>query len=100
MKLIRTGPAGRETPAVPLDGARAVAGHAISDDVSERVLPMERGGQWDKDRNCETFNPRGVGAGFDPPRFARPGDEVAVAISGLGAQRGRFERAPVEGDDR
>ncbi|KAB8170960.1 2-hydroxyhepta-2,4-diene-1,7-dioate isomerase [Streptomyces sp. 3MP-14] len=141
-----------------------VAGYAISDDVSERVFQMERGGQWDKGKNCETFNPlgpwlvtadevpepqaldlrlavngevrqdsstsdmifpvaelvryisqfmplypgdiintgtpQGVGAGFDPPRFVRPGDEVTVAISGLGAQRGRFERALVEGDER
>lgn len=36
-----------------------VAGYAISNDVSEREFQMERGGQWDKGKNCETFNPFG-----------------------------------------
>jgi 2-keto-4-pentenoate hydratase/2-oxohepta-3-ene-1,7-dioic acid hydratase in catechol pathway len=31
-----------------------------------------------------TGTPQGVGAGFDPPRFLGPGDEVAIEISGLG----------------
>ena len=37
----------------------AVAGYAIANDVSERAFQMERGGQWDKGKNCETFNPLG-----------------------------------------
>jgi 2-keto-4-pentenoate hydratase/2-oxohepta-3-ene-1,7-dioic acid hydratase in catechol pathway len=42
------------------DEARAcVAGFAISNDVSEREFQIERGGQWDKGKNCETFNPFG-----------------------------------------
>jgi 2-keto-4-pentenoate hydratase/2-oxohepta-3-ene-1,7-dioic acid hydratase in catechol pathway len=36
-----------------------VAGYAISNDVSERAFQFERGGQWDKGKNCETFNPLG-----------------------------------------
>ena len=36
-----------------------VAGYAISNDVSEREFQIERGGQWDKGKNCETFNPLG-----------------------------------------
>lgn len=36
-----------------------VAGYAISNDVSEREFQLERGGQWDKGKNCETFNPFG-----------------------------------------
>jgi len=36
-----------------------VAGYAISNDVSEREYQFERGGQWDKGKNCETFNPFG-----------------------------------------
>jgi 2-keto-4-pentenoate hydratase/2-oxohepta-3-ene-1,7-dioic acid hydratase in catechol pathway len=40
----------------PLD---YVAGYAISNDVSEREFQLERGGQWDKGKNCETFNPLG-----------------------------------------
>lgn len=36
-----------------------VAGYTISDDVSERSYQFDRGGQWDKGKNCETFNPLG-----------------------------------------
>ncbi|MEV5240503.1 fumarylacetoacetate hydrolase family protein [Streptomyces cinnamoneus] len=37
----------------------AVAGYAVAHDVSEREFQNERGGQWDKGKNCETFNPLG-----------------------------------------
>lgn len=37
----------------------AVAGYAIANDVSEREFQLERGGQWDKGKSCETFNPLG-----------------------------------------
>jgi 2-keto-4-pentenoate hydratase/2-oxohepta-3-ene-1,7-dioic acid hydratase in catechol pathway len=43
----------------PADAAAAIAGYAISNDVSEREFQIERGGQWDKGKNCETFNPLG-----------------------------------------
>jgi 2-keto-4-pentenoate hydratase/2-oxohepta-3-ene-1,7-dioic acid hydratase in catechol pathway len=36
-----------------------IAGYAIADDVSEREFQLERGGQWDKGKSCETFNPLG-----------------------------------------
>lgn len=36
-----------------------IAGYAIADDVSERAFQHERGGQWDKGKSCETFNPLG-----------------------------------------
>ncbi|MBW8705725.1 Ureidoglycolate lyase [Streptomyces sp. MBT84] len=36
-----------------------IAGYAIADDVSERTFQHERGGQWDKGKSCETFNPLG-----------------------------------------
>jgi 2-keto-4-pentenoate hydratase/2-oxohepta-3-ene-1,7-dioic acid hydratase in catechol pathway len=45
-----------DSPAAALD---CVAGYAISHDVSEREFQIERGGQWDKGKNCETFNPFG-----------------------------------------
>jgi 2-keto-4-pentenoate hydratase/2-oxohepta-3-ene-1,7-dioic acid hydratase in catechol pathway len=45
-----------------------IAGYAISHDVSEREFQLERGGQWDKGKNCETFNPLGP--------FLVPADEV------------------------
>jgi len=37
----------------------AVAGYMVSHDVSEREFQLERGGQWDKGKSCETFNPAG-----------------------------------------
>jgi 2-keto-4-pentenoate hydratase/2-oxohepta-3-ene-1,7-dioic acid hydratase in catechol pathway len=37
----------------------AVFGYALAHDVSEREFQTERGGQWDKGKNCETFNPLG-----------------------------------------
>ena len=43
----------------PEDALACVAGYAISHDVSEREFQLERGGQWDKGKNCETFNPLG-----------------------------------------
>jgi len=43
----------------PEDALSYVAGYAISNDVSEREFQLERGGQWDKGKNCETFNPFG-----------------------------------------
>jgi len=43
----------------PDDAAAAIAGYAISNDVSEREFQLDRGGQWDKGKSCETFNPLG-----------------------------------------
>lgn len=36
-----------------------VAGYAVFNDLSEREFQLERGGQWDKGKNCETFGPLG-----------------------------------------
>ena len=55
--------------ASPDDAAVCVAGYAISNDVSEREFQLERGGQWDKGKNCETFNPLGP--------WIRTADEIA-----------------------
>jgi 2-keto-4-pentenoate hydratase/2-oxohepta-3-ene-1,7-dioic acid hydratase in catechol pathway len=46
-----------------------IAGYAVSNDISEREFQLERGGQWDKGKNCETFNPLGP--------WMLTGDEVA-----------------------
>lgn len=43
----------------PDDAMRHVAGFVVSHDVSEREFQLERGGQWDKGKSCETFNPLG-----------------------------------------
>lgn len=52
----------------PADGLAAIAGYAVSNDVSEREFQLERGGTWDKGKSCETFNP------FGP--YLVPADEV------------------------
>ncbi|MDQ0511857.1 fumarylacetoacetate hydrolase family protein [Ancylobacter amanitiformis] len=36
-----------------------VAGYCIVNDVSERAFQIERGGQWDKGKGCDTFGPIG-----------------------------------------
>jgi 2-keto-4-pentenoate hydratase/2-oxohepta-3-ene-1,7-dioic acid hydratase in catechol pathway len=41
------------------DAKACIAGYVLSHDVSERAFQIERGGQWDKGKNCETFNPLG-----------------------------------------
>jgi 2-keto-4-pentenoate hydratase/2-oxohepta-3-ene-1,7-dioic acid hydratase in catechol pathway len=43
----------------PDDAPSVIAGYALSHDVSEREFQLERGGQWDKGKSCETFNPFG-----------------------------------------
>ncbi len=51
---------GREARYVPL--ARAldyVAGVCVCNDLSERHFQIERGGQWDKGKGCDTFGPFG-----------------------------------------
>jgi 2,4-didehydro-3-deoxy-L-rhamnonate hydrolase len=37
----------------------SIAGYCICNDVSERAFQMERGGQWDKGKGCDTFGPIG-----------------------------------------
>ena len=140
------------------DAMNYIAGFVISNDVSEREFQLERGGQWDKGKSCDTFNPlgpfivtrdevsdvqnldmwldvdgvrqqssntsdmifsiahivwyvsqfmvlepgdlintgtpEGVGSGFKPPRFLRPGQEIALGIEGLGQQRVRTIATP------
>ncbi|MEO6713391.1 MAG: fumarylacetoacetate hydrolase family protein [Mycobacteriales bacterium] len=43
----------------PAEAAGVIAGYVVSHDVSERAFQLERGGQWDKGKSCETFNPIG-----------------------------------------
>ncbi len=43
----------------PEAASGVIAGYCISHDVSEREFQLERGGQWDKGKSCETFNPLG-----------------------------------------
>lgn len=41
------------------DALRHVAGYCVVNDVSERAFQLERGGQWDKGKCCDTFGPVG-----------------------------------------
>ncbi|AWI28970.1 FAA hydrolase family protein [Streptomyces sp. ICN441] len=43
----------------PEEALAHIAGYAVAHDVSEREFQIERGGTWDKGKNCETFNPLG-----------------------------------------
>jgi len=41
------------------DALAHVAGYVLANDVSERSYQMERGGQWDKGKGCDSFAPIG-----------------------------------------
>jgi len=41
------------------DALSHVAGYCVVNDVSEREYQLERGGQWDKGKGCDTFGPVG-----------------------------------------
>ncbi len=76
----------------PEESLGHIAGYAISNDVSEREFQHERAGQWDKGKNCETFNPFG-------PWVATP-DEVPdpqalglrLWVNGVQRQNGKTEQ--------
>lgn len=57
----------------PEESDRVIAGYVLSHDVSEREFQIERGGQWDKGKSCETFNPLGP--------FLLTADEISDAQS-------------------
>jgi 2-keto-4-pentenoate hydratase/2-oxohepta-3-ene-1,7-dioic acid hydratase in catechol pathway len=41
------------------DAAAHIAGFCVINDLSERAFQLERGGQWDKGKGCDTFGPLG-----------------------------------------
>lgn len=41
------------------DALQHVAGYCVVNDLSEREYQLERGGQWDKGKGCDTFGPVG-----------------------------------------
>jgi 2,4-diketo-3-deoxy-L-fuconate hydrolase len=41
------------------DAAAHIAGFCVVNDLSERAFQLERGGQWDKGKGCDTFGPLG-----------------------------------------
>ncbi|HVW50012.1 MAG TPA: fumarylacetoacetate hydrolase family protein [Trinickia sp.] len=51
---------GREARYVSREHAlEYVGGYCVVNDVSERAYQLERGGQWDKGKGCDTFGPLG-----------------------------------------
>jgi 2,4-didehydro-3-deoxy-L-rhamnonate hydrolase len=51
---------GKKASYVALEDAMDhVAGYALHNDYSERAFQLERGGQWDKGKGCDTFAPLG-----------------------------------------
>jgi 2-keto-4-pentenoate hydratase/2-oxohepta-3-ene-1,7-dioic acid hydratase in catechol pathway len=42
------------------DALGCVAGYFVVNDLSEREFQLERGGQWDKGKGCDTFGPVGL----------------------------------------
>jgi 2-keto-4-pentenoate hydratase/2-oxohepta-3-ene-1,7-dioic acid hydratase in catechol pathway len=72
----------------PQQAREHVAGYVVSHDVSEREFQLERGGQWDKGKSCETFNPLGpelVTADEVPdPQALR----LALSVNGVKRQDG------------
>ena len=41
------------------DAEQHIAGYCVVHDVSERAFQLDRGGQWDKGKGCDTFGPLG-----------------------------------------
>jgi 2-keto-4-pentenoate hydratase/2-oxohepta-3-ene-1,7-dioic acid hydratase in catechol pathway len=68
---------GREARRVSLAAAMDhVAGFCLINDVSERSYQLERGGQWDKGKGCDTFGPLG-------PWLVTPDDVADFRALGL-----------------
>ena len=70
----------------PDGAAGCIGGYVVSHDVSERAFQLERGGQWDKGKSCETFNPVG-------PDLVTPDEvedvqrlELGLSVNGVARQ--------------
>ena len=71
--------------------ARTSPGTPSRHDVSEREFQLERGGQWDKGKSCETFNPLGPWL-VHGRRGRRPAGSRAAAVGQRRAAPGRHDR--------
>lgn len=74
--------------ASPEEARSCIAGYVLSHDVSEREFQLERGGQWDKGKSCETFNP--LGPWIVPADRIDDVQDLAMTLSvnGVSRQRG------------
>jgi len=72
----------------PAEALAHVAGYVVSHDVSEREFQLERGGQWDKGKSCETFNPLGPEL-VTPDEVPDPQDlRLSLTVNGVKRQDG------------
>jgi 2-keto-4-pentenoate hydratase/2-oxohepta-3-ene-1,7-dioic acid hydratase in catechol pathway len=72
----------------PAQARAHVAGYVLSHDVSEREFQLERGGQWDKGKSCETFNPLGPEL-VTPDEIPDPQDlRLTLSVNGVKRQDG------------
>lgn len=71
---------------VPEEKAAAcIAGYCLHNDLSEREYQLERGGQWDKGKGCDTFAPLGPWLST-PGEIADP-DNIRLWLSVNGQMR-------------
>ncbi|MFJ4191844.1 fumarylacetoacetate hydrolase family protein [Kitasatospora sp. NPDC089509] len=72
----------------PEEAREAIAGYAISNDVSEREFQLEYSGQWDLGKSCETFNPLGPWL-VTADEITDPQDlELRLSVDGVPRQHG------------
>lgn len=70
------------------EASRNIAGFVVCHDVSEREFQLERGGQWDKGKSCETFNPCGPWL-VPPSQDLHPDNlDMWLDVNGVHKQRG------------
>ena len=81
----------------PDAAAACIGGYVVSHDVSERAFQLERGGQWDKGKSCETFNPVG-------PDLVTPDEvedvqrlELGLSVNGVPRQAEQHRRDDLRG---
>lgn len=70
------------------EAMRHIAGYCVVNDLSERSYQMERGGQWDKGKGCDSFGPIGPWL-VTPDEVPHPEDlELRLEVDGVCRQRG------------
>ena len=65
-----------------------IAGYCVVNDISERAFQLERGGQWDKGKGCDTFGPLGPWL-VTPDEVGDPGNlSMWLDVNGTRRQQG------------
>jgi 2-keto-4-pentenoate hydratase/2-oxohepta-3-ene-1,7-dioic acid hydratase in catechol pathway len=70
------------------DAPKHIAGYCVVNDLSERQFQLERGGQWDKGKGCDTFGPIGPWL-VTPDEVGDPADlHMWLDVNGVRRQNG------------